>query len=68
MAGAVYVNVMVHPVPGHPERLPQSVVLPSGVLLMITSTPAPPPVQVSVPRRSVAPMILDVIVMPTSRA
>jgi len=68
LAGAVYVKVMVHPVPGHPERVPQTMVLPSGVLLMITSTPAPPPVQVSVPRRSVAPMILEMIVVPTSRA
>jgi len=64
LAGAVYVKVMVQPGPGHPERLPQSVVLPRGVLLMKTSTPAPPPLQVSVPVRSVAPMILDVIVVP----
>jgi hypothetical protein len=31
---------------------------------MMTSTPAPPAVQVSVPRRSVAPMIFDVTVWP----
>jgi len=38
--------------------------LPKSLLLMMTSTPAPPAVHVSVPSRSLAPMIFDVTVWP----
>ena len=63
---------MVQFVPGQPERLPQMKVLPRGVLLTTMSTPAQPPpgqpmspaLQVSVPVRSVAPMIFEVTVWP----
>jgi len=51
--------VIVQAVPGQPERLPQTVSSGAKEVLMITSTPGAPPVQVSVPRRSVAPMILE---------
>jgi hypothetical protein len=62
--GAVYENVMVHAVPGQPASAPHTIVLPRSVLLTMTSTPAPPTEHVSVPRRSLAPTIVDVIVWP----
>jgi hypothetical protein len=55
---------MVHEVPGHPESDPQSTSFPKSVLFTMTSTPAGPLVQVSVPVRSVAPMIFEVTVSP----
>ena len=55
-------NVIVQPAPGHDVMVPHTVWLPKSVLLMITSTPAPPAVQVSVPNSSVAPMIFEVTV------
>jgi hypothetical protein len=61
---AVYVNVTVHAAPGQPDNVPQTIELPKSVLLTMTSTPAPPPEHVSVPRRSLAPTIFDVIVWP----
>jgi len=66
--GAVYMKVMVHPAPGHEDKLPHTVWLPNWLLLMMTSTPAGPLEQVSVPSRSVAPMIFEVIVTPGTRA
>ena len=63
-AGDVYVNVTVHAVPGQPDNVPHTIVLPTSVLLAMTSTPAPPPEHVSVPSRSLAPTIFDVIVWP----
>ena len=63
-SGAVYMNVMVQSAPGQSVRVPQTVSLPKSVLLTITSTPAGPLLQVSVPRTSLAPMILEVIVAP----
>ena len=67
--GAVNMKVMVHPAPGHEERAPQTVVLPNWLLLMVTSTPGTPGglEHVSLPVRSVAPRIFDVIVTPTWR-
>jgi hypothetical protein len=55
--GAVYVKVIVQLAPGQLDMVPQTVWLPKSVLLMKTSTPAPPAVQVSVPSSSVAPTI-----------
>jgi hypothetical protein len=66
--GAVYVKVMVHPAPGHEDKLPHTVSLPNMLLLMMTSTPAGPLEHASVPSRSVAPMIFEVIVTPGMRA
>jgi hypothetical protein len=63
-SGAVYVNVIVQLVPGQPAKLPHTVWLPKSLLLMMTSTPDPPAVQVSVPVSSVAPMIFEVTVCP----
>ena len=60
--------VMVQPAPGQPDRLPQTVWLPKDVLLIMISTPDPPPVHVSVPRRSLAPMIFEVTVVPGCRS
>jgi hypothetical protein len=60
-------KVTVHPAPGHEDRRPQTVVLPNWLLLMMTSTPAGPLEHVSLPVRSVAPRIFDVIVTPGSR-
>jgi hypothetical protein len=57
-------NVIVQFAPGQAERVPQTVWVPAKEPLMNTSTPAPPPVQVSVPVRSVAPTIVEVIVLP----
>ena len=69
--GAVNMKVMVHAAPGHPDRVPQTVVLPNWELLMMTSTPGAPGglevEHVSLPVRSVAPRIFDVIVTPTLR-
>ena len=61
-------KVIVQEVPGQPDRVPQTVVLPSVELLMITFTPGWPLVQCSYPVRSLAPMIFDVMVVPTRRA
>jgi hypothetical protein len=63
-AGAVYVNVTVQAAPGQPDNVPHTIVLPRSVLLTMMSTPAPPLEHVSVPRRSLAPRIFDVIVWP----
>jgi hypothetical protein len=60
--------VIVQSAPGQFERLPQTVSLPKSELLMITSTPAGPLLQVSVPSRSVAPMIFETIETPGWRA
>ncbi len=62
--GAVYVKVIVQFAPGQLDMAPQTVWLPKSVLLMMTSTPAPPAVQVSVPSSSVAPTIFEVTVWP----
>jgi hypothetical protein len=59
------VKVIVHPVPGQPDSVPQRVTLPNSVLLTITSTPAAPVLQRSLPVRSVAPTIFEVTVVPT---
>jgi hypothetical protein len=66
--GAVYMKLMVHPAPGHEDKVPHTVSLPNLLLLMMTSTPAGPLEHVSVPSRSVAPMIFEVIVTPGMRA
>jgi len=58
------VKVIVHDAPGQPESVPQSTWFPKSVLLTMTSTPAPPAVHVSVPSRSLAPMIFEVTVSP----
>jgi len=60
--------VIVQFAPGQLERAPQTVWLPPGAkeLLMNTSTPGEPPVQVSDPVRSVAPTIVEMIVAPAS--
>jgi hypothetical protein len=50
--------------PAQLERVPQTVWVPAKEPLMNTSTPAPPAVQVSLPVRSVAPTIVEVIVAP----
>jgi hypothetical protein len=55
-------KVTVQPAPGHADSEPHTVELPKNELLTMTSTPGAPPVQVSVPRRSLAPTIFDVIV------
>ena len=62
---AVKVNVIVQPAAArHPERLPQTVALPNWVLLMKTSTPLAPVLHVSLPLRSVAPMIVEIMRAP----
>jgi hypothetical protein len=58
--------VIVQFAPGQLERAPQTVWVPKEPL-MITSTPAEPPVQVSNPVRSVAPTILEMVEAPASR-
>ena len=57
-------NVIVQFAPGQLERAPQTVWVPAKEPLMNTSTPGEPPVQVSNPVRSVAPTIVEVIVLP----
>ena len=62
--GTVHENVTVQLAPGQLDSEPQSVMLPKSLLLTMTSTPAGPLVQFSVPRRSLAPMIFPMIVSP----
>jgi len=59
--------VIVQSAPGQAERVPQTVWSPKE-LLMNTSTPGAPPVQVSAPVRSMAPTIVEMIEVPAWRA
>jgi len=58
--GTVHENVTVQLAPGQPDIVPQSTVFPKSVLLTMTSTPAGPLVQCSVPSRSDAWMIFPI--------
>jgi hypothetical protein len=57
--------VIVQFAPGQPERVPQMVWLPKELLMITSTVPGEPPVQLSVPVRSVAPTILEMTEAPT---
>ena len=61
-------NVIVQFTPGQLERVPQTVWLPKELLMITSTVPGEPPVQLSVPVRSVAPTIVEVTVAPAWRA
>lgn len=62
--GTVHENVTVQFAPGQLDIVPHSTMLPKSLLLTMTSTPAGPLVQCSVPSRSDAWMIFPIRLSP----